>query len=176
MITERPSTVRNCRQRSWNSLLRARLRKNGSFLNGILRAASCLSVAVLLCSSCSRQPVYPPPALSDGNAVVDISALKPEIPQFYTYTYQGKNISFFVVRMNDGVQSYFDACVTCYPKKLGYRCESGYVTCRACNMDFSVYKLEKGIGGCYPIKLEGKTANGRYLIPVKTLESMAEKF
>jgi hypothetical protein len=43
-------------------------------------------------------------------------------------------------------------------------------------MDFSVHKLEKGIGGCYPIKLEGKTANGRYLIPVKTLESMAEKF
>jgi len=112
----------------------------------------------------------------DGNAVVDISALKPEIPQFYTYTYLGKNISFFVVKLKDGVQSYFDACVTCYPKKLGYRCESNYVTCRACNMDFSVHKLEKGIGGCYPIKLEGKTANGRYLIPVKTLESMAKKF
>jgi uncharacterized membrane protein len=61
-------------------------------------------------------------------------------------------------------------------EKRGYQEKDGYVVCRACDMRFSVYKLEKGIGGCYPIKIEGKTENGHYLIPVKTLEGKADKF
>ena len=148
-----------------------------SGLPSYARIITLFALAVLTgVTSCSRQPIYPPPAVSDGNAVVDVSALKPETPQFFTYTYRGKNISFFVIRMNGGVQSYFDACVTCYPKKRGYQNKDGYIECRACDMHFSVYKLEKGMGGCYPIKLEGRMENGRYLIPVAALEKMEDKF
>ena len=32
------------------------------------------------------------------------------------------------------------------------------------------------MGGCYPIKLEGKNGERQYLIPVATLESMEDKF
>ena len=66
--------------------------------------------------------------------------------------------------------------MTCYPHKKGYRCEDGAVTCRYCNMNFSLYKLEKGLGGCYPIKIEGRIEDGNYLIPVATLEKTADKF
>jgi len=78
--------------------------------------------------------------------------------------------------MDTGVQSYFDACASCYPHKLGYGCEDGSVVCRNCGQRFSIHKLEKGLGGCYPIKLEGRTENDKYLIPRASLEAEAGKF
>lgn len=102
--------------------------------------------------------------------------LKPEIPQFYTYRYNGKNISFFVLKLNERVVSFFDACASCYPHKRGYKYDDGSMVCRACNMRFSVYKLEKGLGGCYPIRLQGRTENGKYLISLALLEQEAGKF
>lgn len=139
------------------------------------RLVLILSLGLLL-NACSRQPVYPSPLISGRNALIEASSLKPEMPQFYTYHYQGKNISFFVVRLNGKIVSFFDACASCYPHKRGYRCEDGSVVCRACGLKFSVYQLEKGLGGCYPIKLEGKLENGRYLIPLASLEAEAGKF
>ena len=119
----------------------------------------------LLFTACSRQPVYPPPAVSGRDVVVDISALKHEVPQFFTYRYQGKNVSFFVIQLNDKVASFLDACASCYPHKQGYRCEDGSVVCRACGLKFSVYKLEKGIGGGDPLRVKGKKEKGKNLLP-----------
>jgi uncharacterized membrane protein len=135
-----------------------------------------LTSLFLMTAACSRQPVYPPPSLSGRDVVIDVSTLKPEIPQFYTYRYNGKNISFFVLKLNERVVSFFDACASCYPHKRGYKYDDGSVVCRACNMRFSVYKLEKGLGGCYPIRLQGRTENGKYLIPLALLEQEAGKF
>ncbi len=131
---------------------------------------------LMLPTACTRQPSYPPPAIEGTNAVIDPASLKNEIPQFFTYVHRNKSISFFVIKLNDTVQSYFDACASCYPHRLGYRYEDGVVVCRACGMRFSVYQLEKGIGGCYPIKLEGRIENNRYLIPLSFLEAEAGKF
>jgi hypothetical protein len=39
-----------------------------------------------------------------------------------------------------------------------------------------VYKLEKGIGNCYPIKIAGRMENGKYLIHRSSLEQEAGKF
>ncbi len=135
-----------------------------------------LVTLAMMASSCSRQPVHPSPAIEGSDAVIAVSSLKDEVPQFYTYRYQGKNISFFVLKMNDNVSSFFDACVSCYPHKLGYKYEDGVVVCRACNMRFPVYRLEKGIGGCYPIRLEGHIVNGKYYIPLAAIEAGADKF
>ncbi len=138
---------------------------------------SCFAVLFLMLpAACTRQPSYPPPAIQGGNAVIDRAALQNEIPRFFTYRYQNKNISFFVIKLNDKVLSFFDACATCYPHKRGYRYDDGVVVCRACGMRFPVYKLEKGIGGCYPIKIECKSEDGNYLIPLASLEAEAAKF
>jgi len=158
-----------------------RVRRTMSFSNLMygktLRAAALLFLSLLpSLMSCSRQPVYPPPVFSGNDAVVDVSTLKPDIPQFYTYQYNGKRISFFVIKLNNGVLSFLDACVTCYPHKQGYRYEDGVVVCRACNQRFPVYKLEKGIGNCFPIKIAGRMENGEYLIPRSSLEEEAGKF
>jgi uncharacterized membrane protein len=135
-----------------------------------------LACLVLLVTACSHQPAYPPPFISGKDAVVDVFTLEQEVPRFFTYRYQGKNISFFVIKLHDKVVSFLDACASCYPHKLGYRCEDGSMVCRACGLKFSVYKLEKGLGGCYPIRIEGRLENGKYLIPLAALEAEAAKF
>jgi len=138
--------------------------------------AWCLLGLMASLASCSSQPRYAAPPVEGGNIVIQIAPLSPEVPQFYSYRTQGKDVNFFVIRLQDRVISFLDACLSCYPHKLGYKCTDGFVVCRACNTTYSIYKLEKGIGGCYPIKLEGRTENSRYLIPVAELERMARKF
>jgi uncharacterized membrane protein len=132
------------------------------------------ALAVLF--SCARQPLYPSPQHDGSNVIVDAASLEWEVPRFFTYQYDNKNISFFVIKIDDRVLSFLDACITCYPHKRGYRYEEGVVVCRACNQRFPVYKLEKGIGNCYPIKIAGRMENGKYLIPLSSLEQEAGKF
>lgn len=141
----------------------------------IALAAAAL-IAVSIVSACSRQPLYPPPPISGGEIAIDIASLHAEVPQFFTLSVSGRPVSFFVIRMNNGAQAYFDACVTCYPQKRGYAYRDNRVICRKCNMDFSIYKLDKGVGGCYPIKLQGRTEGGRFLIPITAIEAEAGKF
>ncbi len=134
------------------------------------------SVIFSLCSSCSPQPRYPAPPLIGTDVAVDVSSLQDEVPVFFTYEYQGRPVSFFIVRIDGKISSFLDACVSCYTRKQGYGYSNGRVTCRACGMKFALSQLEKGLGGCYPIKIEGKVGNGKYLIPVTILEASAEKF
>jgi uncharacterized membrane protein len=135
-----------------------------------------LSSALTWLPACSSQPSYPPPLRQGADIVVEIAVLKAEEPKFYTYQYQGKKINFFVCKVRDKVLSFLDACASCYTHKRGYRSDEGTVTCQDCNMKFSVHQLEKGLGGCYPIKIEGRVEGGKYLIPVSTLESASDKF
>ena len=136
----------------------------------------CCCAAVLALLACSSQPRYPAPPISGGQIVIDSTLLPPDVPQFFTYAHKGKHISFFVIRLSTGVQSYFDACVTCFPKKLGYATEDGRVVCRACNTSYPLSKLDKGIGGCYPIQIKGRTERGTYTIPLATITAEAGKF
>ncbi len=132
---------------------------------------------ILTTTSCSRrQPAYRTPLISGGHAVVEAAALKPDTPEFFTYPFGAKNINFFVIRNDRTIVSFLDACTSCSVHKRGYRYDDSTVTCRYCNMQYPVRKLEKGLGGCYPIRIEGRIENGRYLIPLKTLEAAAEKF
>jgi uncharacterized membrane protein len=130
----------------------------------------------LLFVACSKQQKYAASTVVGSEVVVEMSSLKHEIPRFFTYRYNGKNINFFVLRMDTGVQSYLDACASCYPHKLGYKYEDGTVVCRACGLKFSVYKLEHGLGNCYPIKVTGRVEKDKYLIPLAALEAEAGKF
>ena len=87
-----------------------------------------------------------------------------------------KPVSFFVIRYQDKVLSYFDACANCYQRKMGYGYEKGFVVCRSCGTTYSIYKLDKGLGGCYPFALSGTVQNGTYRIPIASVEARAAKF
>lgn len=114
--------------------------------------------------SCSRQPVYPEPSSVDSKIVIDVRIFKSELPEFFTYHYNNKNINFFVVKINNEVLSFFDACAKCYPQRLGYSAHRGHVICRACNIRYPLEGLKTGIGSCYPIILNGRLEGEKYLI------------
>ena len=150
---------------------------NGPFLHvrgG--RGVSILCLILLLFASCSREPVYGEARRAGEYVVVDASKLALETPKYLTYHVRGKNVNFFVIKTGGRVLSFLDACASCYPYKRGFRFDSGYFICRECNVRYSVTDLEKGIGRCFPIRLEGSLRNGVYYIPVASLESGADKF
>lgn len=122
------------------------------------------------------QAGYPLPPVSGAAVVIDVKQLKPGTPLYFSHKKDGKSINFFVLLTGNTVRSFFDACVTCYPKKRGYRDDGGTVVCRACNQRFPVATLEKGIGGCYPIKLPGTTERGYYRILLAKIEEGAKWF
>ena len=126
--------------------------------------------------ACARQPSYPEPPRLGNDVAVDSETLKPEIPVFFTYHYRGKKINFFVINTGGRVLSFLDACARCYPEKRGYRFDSGHLICRECNVTYSVSDIEKGVGSCFPIRITGNLQDGKYLIPLSTLEGMAAKF
>ena len=128
----------------------------------MLLASVCL---LLLFTACAKVPVYSA-APFDGNKVrIELNSLTEKKALFYTFQYRGsKKINYFVIRIDGEVQSYFDACIKCYPRKLGYQAHNDRLVCRACNVDYSVYDLKDGIGSCYPIKLKGHAEGYFYLI------------
>jgi len=142
-----------------------------------MRKTCCILLfTLLLLFSCSKQPSYQRPLVRDSNVVVDISTLKPDIPVFYTYRYLGKKINFFVIRTDDRVLSFLDACENCHAAKLGYRFEEGHFICRHCNVSYPASEIASGMGSCFPIPVIGRTQGGQYLIHVSMLEKMADKF
>ena len=134
------------------------------------------SFLIFSLSACSKPSSYPSPQRTGADIVIETSSLELEVPKFYTYRFNGKYVNFFVIKMTDTILSFLDACASCYPQKQGYRSEGNEVICRYCNLRFPIGKLEKGLGSCYPIKIEGRMENGKYLISVAQLESFADKF
>ncbi|MCL5022372.1 MAG: DUF2318 domain-containing protein [Nitrospirae bacterium] len=137
----------------------------------------CLFAALFsLLIACTKQPGYQEPPLTGRDVAVDVKMLRPGVPLFFTYRYEGKKISFFVVRVDGRILSFLDACARCYPARLGYRFEDGYLVCRECSVKYAVGDMEKGVGSCFPLRVEGRLRDGHYLIPLSTLEENADKF
>jgi len=53
--------------------------------------------------------------------------------------------------------------------KLGYASKGRICCVPGLRHDYSVHKLEKGIGGCYPIRLEGRQEGSSISLPVQRL-------
>lgn len=133
-------------------------------------------VILLLLTACSKESVFREARRTGEYVAIDVSGLSPETPQYLTYRVKGKKVNFFVIKAGGRVLSFLDACASCYPEKRGYRFEKGYFTCRECNVRYSVLETEKGMGRCFPIRIEGFLRNGKYLIPAAGLEAVADKF
>ena len=136
----------------------------------------CLLGTVAPLTACSSPQRFPNPPMKGENIEIQVASLPLEVPQFYSVRIKGKEVNFFVIRMQDRVLSFLDACLSCYPRKLGYQYADGYVVCRACDTSYSIYKLEKGIGSCYPIRIDGVREGDAYRIARSTLDRHAGKF
>ena len=81
-----------------------------------------------------------------------------------------------MIKSEDKVLSFFDGCATCYKAKRGYRFEKGHFVCKKCNMKYSVPEMEKGFGGCFPVRIEGQIKGTKYIIPVSLIEKASGLF
>ena len=131
---------------------------------------------VLSLVSCSKRPDYPKPPVKGPEVVFDINTLKPDVPQFFTYNFKNKNLRFFVIKSGDKVLSFFDGCATCYKANLGYRFENGHFICKKCNMKYSIPEMEKGFGGCFPVRVTGHIEGTKYIIPISLIEKASGLF
>lgn len=138
---------------------------------------SCCITLLFILSGCQAPETrYPVPPVSGADVRINVADLQNEQVRFYSYPTGGKQVNFFVLRISDQVSSFLDACVTCYRKKQGYAQEDALVVCRACGKRYSVHQLEQGLGGCFPIKLEGRLQGKEYFIPVSAIERSAPRF
>jgi uncharacterized membrane protein len=102
--------------------------------------------------------------------IIDANRLRSESPLFFTYRYHGKNINFFVVKVHDEVLSFLDVCRSCYSSKRGYQVDDGHITCKTCDVRYSLSEVKTGVGSCLPMRIEGHLQDGEYHIPVSRLE------
>jgi len=119
---------------------------------------------VLLFSSCSKKPVYPEAPFDGSSIRIGLADIPEQKPVFFTFSADARGINFFLLKTKGNVESYFDACGKCYPRKLGFRCEGERVLCRACDVSYHLDDLKDGIGSCYPIKLKGRVEGNAFVI------------
>lgn len=128
-------------------------------------------------SSCNKMPVYKSAPLNrDGDIAINIKTLRERVPEFYTFDLGGQKIDFFLIRINGDVQSYFDACAMCYPKKLGYRVEGEEIVCRACTLRYTPDELKTGKGSCHPIPIRGRIEKETYIITKGAIKAGSNYF
>jgi Membrane iron-sulfur containing protein FtrD-like len=122
------------------------------------------AVLAILLFSCTRSVPYRELPFDGHSVKINLAGIRENQPEFYSVVINGKRLSFFVVLLNGEVQSYFDACAKCYPRKLGFSSDGGDMRCRACNAKYHLDQLKEGIGSCYPFRLTGVEKNGMYVI------------
>ena len=131
-----------------------------------------LLLGIMLIASCSKPTAYPKAPVSGEDVTIDAQSLQPGIPQFFTYSSGNRNINFFVIKIDNEVLSFLDACLSC-ESKLGYTFSNGHFTCKECGIEYSVAEIKSGIGSCYPIRLPGTLRAGKYYISVSELKKSA---
>ncbi len=130
----------------------------------------------LLLFACAQGQRYPDPPLRGDNVVIEMKGLKEAVPVFYSLDLDGREVRFFVLRFGDRVESYLDACMKCYPHKMGFKSEGFRLICRYCGVEYPLDTLKSGLGSCYPIPLEGKLNSGTYIISLESLKKATRYF
>lgn len=120
-------------------------------------------ISLMLVSCAQKKPQTVPLKIEGEEIKIELSGIKEGVPYFLSLPEGEKKINFFVLRINNEIRSYFDACLKCYPKKLGYRQDADRLVCRACGVGYSLDALD-GVASCYPIPLEGKVQGSAYVI------------
>lgn len=124
---------------------------------------------IILLSACSKKPVYPEAPFDGSSLRIELAALPEKKPVFFTFFSNKLGINFFLLKQNGNIESYFDACGKCFPRKLGFRLAAGHVVCRACDVSYRLDDLKDGIGSCYPIKLKGRVEGKTFVIDRKDI-------
>lgn len=103
---------------------------------------------------------------ADGRMSIDISGLQPLEVRYFRFLNRGnQEVKFFVAKDGAGtVHVAFDANETCAKLKRGYRHEGEWLVCNKCDKAFRIAEVNAGGGGCKPVTLAHRIADGHLLL------------
>lgn len=114
-----------------------------------------------------------------GDFKIPLSEIS-EKAEWFEYSYNGKDLVFFVVKSEDGtIKTAFDACDVCYGSKKGYRQEGNYMVCNNCGNKYLISELgtkNKIGGGCWPGYLPNEIKGENIVIKKSDIQSGAYRF
>ena len=140
-------------------------------------AAIFLALILVSLFACERKPRGVELAPREGKFIINTAGFEKGTVRFYSHHFGGKDIVFLVARSEDGgFKTAFDACITCYPHRMGYRAEKGCVVCIYCNTAFRIDSLDTGVGNCVPIKIPSRVEGNNLIISQGDVEAGAEWF
>lgn len=146
------------------------------YLHASAVTASLICIMAFL-TACGGTPRGEPASPRDGVFSFDARKIAAGEVRFYGYDAAGKHITFFVARAPSGeIRTAFDACITCYPNKMGYRAKDGCVVCAYCNTEFKLDELGTGKGNCMPISVPHRLEGDTLIISQKDIEAGARWF
>jgi uncharacterized membrane protein len=134
-------------------------------------------IAVILCmtsflTACGGAPKGEAVLPKDGVFSFNAREIGAGDVRFYRYDGGRKRVTFFIARTPSGeIRTAFDACVTCYPYKMGYKVGNGCVVCVYCNTAFKLDELGTGKGNCIPIAIPHHIEGDTLTINQKDIEA-----
>jgi uncharacterized membrane protein len=115
---------------------------------------------------------------TDNEIKIPMNEINDGKVHFFTYRKSGKRINFFVRTDSKGdLSAYFDACLTCYKHKKGYRTEGTDLTCNECSMNFRLADAKwDNTKGCSPILIKSVIEKGHLIIVTDNIEKGGRLF
>jgi len=113
----------------------------------------------------------------DGVVQIPQGDLEGGQARFYKVATSAGEISFFLVKSQDGViRAAFDSCDVCYKEKKGYRQEGNAMICNNCNQAFRTDLINVVKGGCNPAPLQRELRGNQVVIELAALEQGSQYF
>lgn len=144
--------------------------------NFIRTYAAAIVAAVIMFQGCTNKRDFNKATFNGDCFQVSSEEFKEKTPVFYSHVEGAKEIRFFVVKVSGQMYSYFDICNSCKQHNLGYRADKTFLQCRNCQVAIPYEELKTGLGGCYPIPLQGKEEGGTYSITLSEIVKGSQYF
>jgi uncharacterized membrane protein len=138
----------------------------------MLIAAAAAALALLGFAACAQKPKGEQVTAKDGIIHIDARNIGKGEVRFFRFHAGNKDVMFFAARSGSGdIKTAFDACITCFPHRMGYRQEGDCLVCIYCNTPFHLKELDKGKGNCVPIRIKHRLEGDSILIDQKEVEA-----
>lgn len=140
-------------------------------------------LVVFLCSSVGtiyaeqKAEIVPAVPVTASQGAVGITLDKVEDGHLHRFVYKtssGSNVRFIIIKKSGSAYGIgLDACEICGP--TGYYERDGQVVCKLCDVVMNTATIGFK-GGCNPIPLQYKIAEGKIIIPAEALEQEKDRF
>ena len=121
--------------------------------------------------------VYETPEVKNGEISIDTDTLTSH-PMYINYDSNGINIQLIAVEAPDGTPRLsLNTCQVCNPSPKAYFKEQDEkLVCQNCGNVFTMDSVGKNSGGCNPMYIDYKNADGKLIVRVEDLDTYADKF